>query len=304
MKNWILCVQIVCLMFAGVAMAQEEVGTTGADQYTLGFLGVGTDNPKGSLHIKLGTAGVNASSVANNMVFESNGKAGFSFLTPGGGNDGKIHFSRPGSVGDGTIAYRFDGDSGNGQLSLGAGKNEFFHIVGGSGGEVGIGTSNPQAKLDVAGDIWADGQLSASVVEIRGADLAEGYRVSGKDVKPGMVVRIDPHNPGNMIVSSRAYDNTVAGVISGAGTLHAGIVLGKSETNELLHPIALAGRVYCYVDTTNGPVKPGDLLTTSIIPGNATKATSRRKGQGAILGKAMSSLEKGSGLVLVLVSLQ
>ena len=70
------------------------------------------------------------------------------------------------------------------------------------------------------------------------------------------------------------------------------------------YPVALTGRVYCYVDATDYPVKPGDLLTTSGTPGHAMKVTEYSKAQGAILGKAMTSLDTGKGLVLVLVTLQ
>jgi len=44
------------------------------------------------------------------------------------------------------------------------------------------------------------------------------------------------------------------------------------------------------------------LLTTSDTPGHAMKVTDYPKAQGAIIGKAMSSLGQGRGLVLVLVS--
>ena len=70
------------------------------------------------------------------------------------------------------------------------------------------------------------------------------------------------------------------------------------------HPVALSGRVYAMVDAAFGPVKPGDLLTTSITPGHAMKVTNPVRAHGAILGKAMTSLKEGKGLVLVLVSLQ
>jgi hypothetical protein len=46
------------------------------------------------------------------------------------------------------------------------------------------------------------------------------------------------------------------------------------------------------------------LLTTSSTPGHAMKVTDHARAQGAILGKAMSSLAEGKGMVLVLVSLQ
>jgi hypothetical protein len=68
--------------------------------------------------------------------------------------------------------------------------------------------------------------------------------------------------------------------------------------------VALTGRVYCGVDAANGPITPGDLLTTSAVPGYAMRVTDHGKAQGAIIGKAMSALPEGRGLILVLVALQ
>jgi mannose-6-phosphate isomerase-like protein (cupin superfamily) len=68
--------------------------------------------------------------------------------------------------------------------------------------------------------------------------------------------------------------------------------------------VALSGRVYVWVDASKGAIQPGDLLTTSSTPGHAMKATDAKKAQGAIIGKAMTSLKEGKGLVLVLVTLQ
>jgi hypothetical protein len=58
------------------------------------------------------------------------------------------------------------------------------------------------------------------------------------------------------------------------------------------------------VTAANGPIRPGDLLTTSAIPGHAMRVDDPARAQGAILGKAMGALERGEGLVLVLVGLQ
>jgi hypothetical protein len=46
------------------------------------------------------------------------------------------------------------------------------------------------------------------------------------------------------------------------------------------------------------------MLTTSSNPGHAMKASDHAKAAGAILGKAMTALDKGQGMVLVLVTLQ
>jgi hypothetical protein len=53
-----------------------------------------------------------------------------------------------------------------------------------------------------------------------------------------------------------------------------------------------------------GRIRPGDLLTTSDHAGLAMRAGDPARANGAILGKAMSSLDAGTGLVLVLVNLQ
>ena len=55
------------------------------------------------------------------------------------------------------------------------------------------------------------------------------------------------------------------------------------------------------VDACNGAIEPGDLITTSDTPGHGMKVTDHDRARGAIIGKAMTRLEEGTGLVLVLV---
>jgi hypothetical protein len=68
--------------------------------------------------------------------------------------------------------------------------------------------------------------------------------------------------------------------------------------------VALTGRVWTWCDASSGPIVPGDLLTTAATPGHAMAVRDHARAQGAVLGKAMSSLDSGTGLVLVLVNLQ
>jgi len=77
----------------------------------------------------------------------------------------------------------------------------------------------------------------------------------------------------------------------------AGVAAGST-------PVALTGRVYVRCSTENGPIAPGDLLTTSSTPGRAMRADDRERCFGAVIGKAMGSLDGDQGLVLVLVNLQ
>jgi hypothetical protein len=172
--------------------------------------------------------------------------------------------------------------------------------VDGTEPRVGIRTDDPQAHLDVNGIILANEYRTG------GADLAERFDVDPSEaIEPGTVVVIDSHNPGRLRACSKAYDHRVAGIVSGANGIHAGFEMAvDGEQGSASCPVALAGRVYCWCDASNGPIAPGDLLTTSDTPGHAMKVTGYGSARGAILGKAMSKLEDGRGFVLVLVTLQ
>lgn len=154
------------------------------------------------------------------------------------------------------------------------------------------------------------GRVVTDVLQITGgADLSESFDIDAgpahDTIEPGMVVSIDPVNAGKLVVTSRAYDRRVAGIVSGAGGVEPGMVMGQAGTIASgEHPVALTGRVYVKADTSNGAIQPGDLLTTSAVPGHAMRVDEPARAQGAILGKAMTSLESGRGMVLVLVGLQ
>jgi hypothetical protein len=150
------------------------------------------------------------------------------------------------------------------------------------------------------------GNVVVGVLEITGgSDLAEPFKVTGPDIEPGMVVVIDPDNPGQLRIADKAYDRTVAGIISGAKGINPGMTMKQEDSiANGSTMVALTGRVYCYADASYGAIELGDMLTTSEQPGYAMKAIDHTKSQGAILGKAMTSLDNGKGLVLVLVTLQ
>jgi hypothetical protein len=170
------------------------------------------------------------------------------------------------------------------------------------GADAYAGLFNGRAKVN--------GRLIAEILEITGgSDLSEQFDIQGSEEsqkpQPGMVVVIDPDHPGDLTISDGSYDRRVAGVISGAGGVKPGMLMGQEGTKaDGKNPVALTGRVYCYADAANAPIVPGDLLTTSDLPGHAMKVLDHEKAQGAVLGKAMTELASGQGLVLVLVSLQ
>ena len=157
--------------------------------------------------------------------------------------------------------------------------------------------------------LFADGLAQVRTLQILGgADLAEPFDVAGEGTsspEAGSVLVIDPARPGELRVSDQPYDLRVAGVVSGANQLAPGLVMqSDAEHAHGRHPVALTGRVWCKADARFGAIHPGDLLVTSPTPGHAMRADDSSRRGGAVLGKAMTSLEGGRGLVLVLVSLQ
>lgn len=164
------------------------------------------------------------------------------------------------------------------------------------------------AKITLnANDAASNGLITTGELEITGgADLAEPFDVENIDeIEPGTILCIDPENAGKLKVSDCAYNRLVAGVVSGAYDIKPGLVLKQKGTKaDGKHLVALTGRVYCQADANAAPIKPGDFLTTSNIAGLAMKAVDHDKAQGAIIGKAMTGLDSGQGLVLVLVTLQ
>ena len=68
--------------------------------------------------------------------------------------------------------------------------------------------------------------------------------------------------------------------------------------------MAVVGIVPCKVSAENGPIQRGDLLVTSSTEGHAMKGTDRRRMLGAVVGKALETLQRGKGVIEVLVTLQ
>ncbi len=247
----------------------------------------GWDNPgKNDLVVKGSVGiGVSASSIDRLSVF------GDSSLI------GKLYVSGPLVVGD-----SFTATIGCADLLIGSS---------GRRGSPGRALSDLGTTLDIncCGD-WVNtyiggGNVSVCSLTIRGGcDLAEPFPTMEEHVERGSVMVIDPDHPGQLKLSTRAYDARVAGVISGGNGLNPGISLHQEGVMEAGQNVALSGRVYVNADASYGAIRPGDLLTTSDTPGHAMRVSDHAQAQGAILGKAMGSLAEGKGLVLVLVTLQ
>ncbi len=176
-------------------------------------------------------------------------------------------------------------------------------IGGGVPGNVQVENGGYTTTIELDG---MSGTTTTRVLEITGgSDVAEPFPMSDSEtLVPGTVVVIDRERPGHLAMSRHAYDRRVAGVISGAGGVRPGLTLAQVGVLEGDQHVAIGGRVYALADAAAGPIEPGDPLTTSETPGHVMRAVDPSRSSGAIVGKAMSALSSGQGLVLVLISLQ
>jgi hypothetical protein len=137
-----------------------------------------------------------------------------------------------------------------------------------------------------------------------GGDYAESVDVTGDRSKyePGDVLVIDPSAPGKFLKSNQPYSTLVTGIYSTKpGTVGRRQTTSKSPDEV---PMAMMGIVPTKVTAENGPIKPGDLLVASSTLGRAMKGTDRSLLTGAVIGKALGSLDSGTGVIEVVVALQ
>jgi hypothetical protein len=264
-----------------------------------GDIGMGTNDPVRTVDVDADEAALRlTSSVMNGSMieFRNTNTAATSRMW------GRIHFLDTNDDIAASIKYVESSVVPSGLVLAAAGQ---YGVMIAPDGKVGIGTGTPSRQLTVKGNILIESASTGDpVAEFgEGLDYAEGFDVSeAVKVGPGTVLVIDTDNPGKLTVSSREYDSRVAGITAGAKGLGSGVRLGVGQFD---CDVALAGRVYCNVETSGGAIEPGDLLTTSSTPGYAMKAVDYTSAQGAILGKAMERLERGTkGQILVLVTLQ
>lgn len=168
----------------------------------------------------------------------------------------------------------------------------------------GVGQDGTLSVCDSGGQTRIEMTGQNGDIRFAGADLAEEFTVAHQAVSSataGMVMVLD--DVGTMTPCTKAYDQRVVGVIAGAGDYRPAMILDQQDSKNR-RPVAMVGKVSCYVCANAGPVRIGDLLTTSDTSGYAQVASQRDRALGCIIGKALGPLESGSGLIPVLVNLQ
>jgi hypothetical protein len=273
-----------------------------------GTIAVGTNGANGTVFV--GDEGPLPSIIMDGKAryFQINAKPGVLPTLSLRGESGEI--AAGGNGVEGTLAlYPASSNGGHNDLSranIHLAAADGFIRLGGATGAGGHLILYPAGAAEILHDvgkasIHLDGQ--AGDISLGNADCAEDFDVDDEAcVDPGTVMVIS--EGGRLRTSEREYDRRVAGVISGANDLRPGIVLGRKRACAARHPLALAGQVYCKVDATDCRIEIGDLLTTSANPGYAMRAKDPLKAFGAVIGKALSPLSAGLGLVRILVALQ
>ena len=142
-------------------------------------------------------------------------------------------------------------------------------------------------------------------------DYAEQYGSSDPTIEAGDVVSIDTNRSAVqtekggeksskawILKSREPYQQSIIGIVS----THPNEVIGKVfDISDNPRAVALNGRVPVKIASTSASIQPGDLLTSSSIPGRAMKANKA----GSIIGKALENWtpESGKNSILTFVNI-
>jgi hypothetical protein len=195
----------------------------------------------------------------------------------------------------------------------GSGEAAWFRVGDGSSPHAVVSlikqTSGPGDFLtcwnETSGIVSTKCHIDSAGTFVAGSDFAESLPVrDGKaGYEPGDVLVASVSHPGEVKRSGKRFDRALIGVYSTRpavlGADKGGVTrVGKDEI-----PVAITGIVPVKVTAENGAIKPGDLLTSSSLPGRAMNA-GRNPAVGTVLGKSLGALARGRGVIKALVMLR
>ncbi len=294
-------------------------GTTNANLYVTGNVGIGTTTPGSALEVNGNilfdnTFGINGRNSVGN-IFNMLSLSASNVLTIGQQSS--------------SLAATIINSGNNSTITLAPGGTVAAMTLVNGSGNVGIGTTTPGATLHVQASgstipfkvasstgaglmtLDTDGNLTiaGSLTQNGSPDVAENVIVSDSSIGAGDLVSIDMAYTASstsdiynrFAVTKATSTAQVLGVISTT----PGIVINSAPsvaTTTVVRPLALAGRVPVKVTNENGNIGVGDYLTASKqFPGYAMKATISGQVVGQALESFNSSSTADSGLVLVFV---
>jgi hypothetical protein len=127
------------------------------------------------------------------------------------------------------------------------------------------------------------------IVKLKGGTVRK-FQDSKGDIPIAEVVPADTYN-----------DSAIIGIVDSKVMSNDASYLDDIVPGERLYVVIMGTFAQCKVDATHSPIAAGDLLTSSVRPGYATKATTPQIGR--IIGKALEPLEGREGRISVFVNI-
>ncbi|OGL34495.1 hypothetical protein A3F05_01735 [Candidatus Saccharibacteria bacterium RIFCSPHIGHO2_12_FULL_47_17] len=194
--------------------------------------------------------------------------------------------------------------------STGGALSEVMRITG--AGNVGIGTTGPEARLQVSGgglcvgtdancntDNNSEGVVYSSSTSMTLYDVAEDYPTKDLTLTPAEIVALD-ETQGVFVKRANSDSDILLGVISANPAVHLGGFNGAQFADERQVAVALTGRVPVKVSGEGGSINIGDRITLSSVAGVGMKASASDQ----VVGIALESFNgSGTGQILVFVNL-
>ena len=250
-----------------------------------------------------GVQGV-ASSVGGSGVYgENNSAASYAWGVLGKADNASCSYGIFGGGCFGVSGYSGKGGGALGQTNSGvgvyalSGSGVGLRVEGQSGNLIeaysGPVLENRRFYVSNAGNVYADGTFNPG-----GADMAEMLPAVDK-LEPGDVLVVG--SDGKLTRSTQPYQASVVGVYSTQPGFVGGAGGDANLTGKI--PLAVVGVVPVKVKAENGLIHPGDLLVASSTPGCAMRA-SANPAPGTVIGKALDSLDSGTGIIKMLVMLR
>ncbi|PIQ79204.1 MAG: hypothetical protein COV79_04075 [Parcubacteria group bacterium CG11_big_fil_rev_8_21_14_0_20_41_14] len=151
---------------------------------------------------------------------------------------------------------------------------------------------------DACGGALTDGSVYAVGAYSQTADYAEYFYSNDQDLEPGELVCVDVTIPNAVKRCLNGADGNLMGIVSTAPAF-TGNATNETRNNPNYKIIGMLGQLPTKASDENGPIRPGDSLTSSpTLPGYAMRADAGDP----TVGVALESLPDGTGRINVLVS--
>ncbi|MBI5470398.1 hypothetical protein HY968_03740 [Candidatus Kaiserbacteria bacterium] len=236
----------------------------------------------------------NGSTLAEKLRITNGGNIGIGTSTPAykfevsGGrsnftdNSGSYTIGATYKLGDGTYWMGASDSASPDLLFSNAAGAEKLRLT--NAGNVGIGTTNPDARTQITGgglcvgsdancntDNNTEGVVYSSATSMTVYDVAENYPTRDTGVGPADIVALDTEN-GVFVKKAAASGGRILGVISENPAVLLGGFNGAQFKKERQVAVGLSGRIPVKVSLEGGAIHIGDYLSLSSMPGVAKKA--------------------------------